>query len=130
MILLDTHVWWWSLNEPEKLSETAFNTIKETKIDQRAIASISIWEFAMMATRKKIELTITPAEWLSYALEKTGIRVKEISPAVAMEACHLPGNFHKDPADRIIVATARVNNMALITKDKKIIEYPQVKAVW
>lgn len=130
MILLDTHVWWWSVNEPENLSDTALNTIKETKTDQRAIASISIWEFAMMAARRKIELQITPAEWLSYAVEKTGIRVMELSPNIAIEACSLPGNFHKDPADRIIVATARVNNMALITKDTKIIEYPQVNAVW
>lgn len=130
MILLDTHVWWWSVNEPENLSDTALNTIKETKTDQRAIASISIWEFAMMAARRKIELQITPAEWLSYAVEKTGIRVMELSPNIAIEACSLPGNFHKDPADRIIVATARVNNMVLITKDTKIIEYPQVNAVW
>ncbi|MBW2370618.1 MAG: type II toxin-antitoxin system VapC family toxin [Deltaproteobacteria bacterium] len=130
MILLDTHVWWWSLSEPENLSDAARNTIKETKTDQRAIASISIWEFAMMVTRKKIELKITPAEWLSYALGKTGIRVMALDPDVAIEACSLPGNFHKDPADRIIVATARVNNMALVTKDKKIIEYPQVNTVW
>ena len=130
MILLDTHVWWWSINEPENLSDAALNAIRETKTDQRAIASISIWEFAMMAARKKIELKITPAEWLLYALGKTGIRVMEISPEVAIEACSLPGNFHKDPADRIIVATARVNHRALITKDKKIIEYPEVNAVW
>ncbi len=67
MILLDTHAWWWSVSEPEYLSDTALNAITETKTDQRAIASISIWEFAMMATRGKIELKIAPAEWLSYA---------------------------------------------------------------
>lgn len=130
MILLDTHVWWWSINEPENLSDTALQAIKETKADQRAIASISIWEFAMMVARKKIELKITPAEWLLYAMDKTGIRVMELSPGIAIEACSLPGNFHKDPADRIIVATARINHMTLITKDHKILEYPEVKTVW
>lgn len=56
MILMDTHVWFWSLSEPEYLSKTALNIIKRTKPDQRAIASISVWEFAMMVARKRIEL--------------------------------------------------------------------------
>lgn len=130
MILLDTHVWWWSLSEPEKLSDSALKKIEETKPDQRAIASISIWEFAMMASRKKIEMKITPEEWLSYALEKTGIRVFEISPKIAIDVCNLPGDFHKDPADRIIVSTARVNNMTLVTKDEKILDYPYAITIW
>ncbi len=54
----------------------------------------------------------------------------ELTPDIAMEACNLPGSFHEDPADRIIVATARINNMTLISKDKKIIECPLVNAVW
>ena len=130
MILLDTHVWWWSLSEPERLSDSALDAIMKAKANQRAVASISIWEFAMMAVRKKIELKISPAEWLSYALEKTGIKVMTLNPEIALEACNLPGNFHKDPADRIIVSTARVCNMGLITKDKKIIDYPGVSSVW
>ena len=130
MILLDTHVWWWSLSEPEKLSKGAMRIIKKTTPDQRAIASISIWEFAMMACRKKIEMKITPDEWLSYALDKTGIRVFEINSKIAIDVCNLPGDFHKDPADRLIVATARVNNLTLITKDEKILKYSHVKTVW
>ena len=130
MILLDTHVWWWSLSEPEKLSKAATRTIRKTNPEQRAIASISIWEFAMMACRKKIEMKITPDEWLSYALDKTGIQVLEINPKIAIDVCNLPGDFHKDPADRLIVATARVNNLTLITKDEKILKYSHVKTVW
>jgi len=130
MILLDTHVWWWSLSEPEKLSKAATRTIRKTNPEQRTIASISIWEFAMMACRKKIEMKITPDEWLSYALDKTGIQVFEINPKIAIDVCNLPGDFHKDPADRLIVATARVNNLTLITKDEKILKYSHVKTVW
>lgn len=130
MILLDTHAWWWSLSEPENLSKAASKKIVETKPDQRAIASISIWEFAMMACRKKIEVKITPEEWLSYAIEKTGIKVLKLNPKIAIDSCSLPGDFHKDPADRIIVATARVNNMTLITKDEKIIRYSHVNTIW
>ena len=128
MILLDTHVWWWCLSEPENLSDTALKTIEQTA--QRAIASISIWEFAMMASRNKIELKITPNQWLSHALDKTGLQVIELSPEVAVDSCDLPGKFHSDPADRIIVATARIHQLTLLTKDRKILEYPHVHAAW
>jgi PIN domain nuclease of toxin-antitoxin system len=130
MILLDTHAWWWSLTEPENLSKIAIKTIRQTKSDQRMIASISIWEFAMMTAKKKIRLKISVAKWLSQALQETGLGVIEISPQIAIDACNLPGNFHKDPADRLIVATARVNNLRLVTKDEKMLDYPYVDAIW
>lgn len=130
MILLDTHVWWWSLTEPENLSEKVEASIKQTKMDERFISSISIWEFAMMAAKKRIELKISPAKWLSRAINESGIIVIELSPDIATDACNLPGVFHKDPADRIIVASARVHNLTLLTKDLKILDYPHVKSIW
>ncbi|MBW2097741.1 MAG: type II toxin-antitoxin system VapC family toxin [Deltaproteobacteria bacterium] len=110
MILLDTHTWIWAHSATKLLSDNVKRLIKKTQTDQRAIASISIWEFAMMVTK--------------------GHRVIELTPEIAMESCNLPGSFHKDPADRIIVATARTHNLTLLTKDRKIIEYPHVQAVW
>lgn len=130
MILLDTHVWWWCVTEPAQLSDKATRTITRAKADQRAIASISIWEFAMMAARKRIELRIPVSKWLTRAIRDTGISVIELSPEIAVESCSLPGVFHSDPADRIIVATARVHNMSLVTKDRKILEYPRVRSIW
>ena len=130
MVLLDTHVWWWSLTEPELLSENAIEFIKKAKPNQRAIASISIWEFAMMVSKNRIQLEISVSKWLSRAINDTGLQVIDISPEVAIQSYRLPGNFHKDPADRIIIATARVNNFSLITKDQKIRDYPHVKTVW
>ena len=130
MIVLDTHVWWWSISEPAQLSHRARQLIKKTPPDQRAIASISIWEFAMMVTRGRIELMISPDEWLDYAVHKTGLAIVELNPQIAMESSSLPGEFHKDPADRIIVATARVSRCQLISRDQKIIEYPHVSTVW
>jgi len=130
MIVLDTHVWWWSISEPAQLSRKARQFIMKIPPEQRAIASISIWEFAMMVTRGRIEMTISPDEWLDYAINKTGLMILELNSKIALESCNLPGNFHKDPADRIIVATARVSRSQLITKDQKIIEYPHVTAVW
>ena len=130
MILMDTHVWWWCLAEPENLSKKAKTLIQGAKTDERFISSISIWEFAMMAAKKKIELKISSSQWLSRAIDETGIGVIELSPDIAADSCHLPGNFHKDPADRIIVSTARVHNLTLLTKDQRILDYPHVRSIW
>ena len=130
MILLDTHVWWWAVSEPNQLSQKAHRLISGTRPDQRAIASISIWEFAVMVNRGRIKLKITPEEWLDYAIDRTGLAVFDFSPKIALESCNLPGDFHRDPADRIIVATSRVHVSKLITKDQKIIDYPYVTSVW
>ena len=130
MILLDTHTWIWSHSATKLLSDNVKNLIKKTQTDQRTIASISIWEFAMMVTKGRINVKIDPKRWLNNAIGNSGLRVIELTPEIAMESCNLPGSFHKDPADRIIVATARTYNLTLLTKDRKIIEYPHVKAIW
>lgn len=130
MILLDTHTWWWALSEPENLSSLGRQQIERTAFGQRCIASISLWEFAMMAQRGRIQLTISPQEWLDYALQEAKTRVLPISAEIALDSCNLPGEFHKDPADRLIVATARSYNISLVTKDQKIRDYTHVKTVW
>ena len=129
MILLDTHTWIWSHSATKLLSDDVKILIKQTQTDQRAIASISIWEFAMMVTKGRINVKIDPKRWLNNAIGKSGLQVIELTPEIAMESCNLPGGFHKDPADQIIVATARTHNLTLLTKDRKIIEYPHVKAI-
>ena len=96
MILLDTHAWWWSLTEPEYLSNKAMAMIHDAKTDERFIASISIWEFALMAAKKKIELKILPSKWLSRAIDASGIRVIDLSADVVIDSCNLPGVFHND----------------------------------
>ena len=130
MLLMDTHVWFWSVTEPENLSEAALDVIQRTETESRTIASISIWEFAMMVARRRIEIKMNPEQWLDHAIHKTGLRVLELNPAIAVESCELPGAFHRDPADRIIVATARINGATLVSKDKKILNYPYVKSIW
>jgi PIN domain nuclease of toxin-antitoxin system len=130
MILLDTHTWIWSHSATKLLSDNVKILIEQTQTDQRAIASISIWEFAMMVTKGRINVKIDPKRWLNNAIGNSGLQVIELTPEVVMESCNLPGGFHKDPADQIIVATARTHNLTLLTKDRKIIEYPHVKAIW
>ena len=130
MILLDTHTWIWAHSTTKLLSDNVKNLIKKTQTDQRAIASISIWEFAMMVAKGRINVKIDPKRWLDNAIGSSGLQVIELTSEIAVESCNLPGDFHKDPADRIIVATARTHNLTLLTKDRKIIEYPHVKAIW
>jgi PIN domain nuclease of toxin-antitoxin system len=130
MILLDTHTWIWSHSATKLLSDTVKKLIKKTLTDQRAIASISIWEFAMMVAKGRIHVKIDPKLWLDSAIKNSGLKVIELSPEIALESCSLPGDFHKDPADQIIVATARIHNLTLLTKDRKILDYRHINALW
>jgi PIN domain nuclease of toxin-antitoxin system len=118
------------LNEPKKLSNKAYKIIKENSPNQRAIASISMWEFSMMVKTGKVEIDIPTERWLDRAVNATGIEVYDLNPGIAAESCNLPGDFHDDPADRISTATARINDITLLTKDKKIIDYPCVRTAW
>jgi PIN domain nuclease of toxin-antitoxin system len=129
-ILLDTHAWFWAINEPERLSQKALKVITATKPSQRGLASISIWEFAMMVTKEKVQIGTALDQWLEQAVSNTGIAVFPLSPQIAVESCTLPGKFHKDPADRLITATARVHGLTLVTKDTKILDYKHVNTIW
>lgn len=130
MLILDTHAWWWAISEPEKLTSLAAETIRQTPADQICVAAISLWELGMMVSRGRISLILSPQEWFHYAIDKLGTTVLALTPEIAIDACYLPGDFHKDPADRIIVATARIYHAPLITKDRKIRDYPHVRTIW
>lgn len=128
MILLDTHAWWWALSEPERLSDKAAQVINSVPRDQLAVAGISLWELSLLFSRQKISLNISPEEWFEAALDC--VRLLTLTPEIALEAYRLPGSFHKDPADRIIVSTARRLDCTLVTRDDAIRNYPFVKTVW
>jgi PIN domain nuclease of toxin-antitoxin system len=77
----------------------------------------------------RLELPISLDKWFAQALTYPGVELIEITPAIAVESTHLPGEFHRDPADQIIVATARVMKCKLVTSDERILNYPHVKTV-
>lgn len=130
MIVLDTHVWWWALSEPHHLSRAATEAIQDTPREQVRVAAISLWELALLFHRQRIVLEIPPQAWFRHALEGTGFQVEPLTPAVALEAYHLPEPFHRDPADRLIVATARILGARLVTKDRLIRDYAHVATIW
>ena len=129
MTLLDTHIWiWWVLGNA-RLPQEYFDYIQEHEAEELGVSVISCWEIAKLVQGGRIALPLPIGEWLTKALSYPGIRLLEISPEVAVESTQLPGVFHRDPADQIIVATARVYACPLITLDTKIRAYPHVQIV-
>ncbi|UKO97055.1 type II toxin-antitoxin system VapC family toxin [Nostoc sp. UHCC 0870] len=131
MILLDTHVWLWWLHTPEQLSERN-RTLLTIGENQNAVlvSAISIWEIAVKHSAGKLPLPLSVNEWFALAKTRPGIIIEPLDPLDAIASTQLPGDFHKDPADRIIVAIAYRRNIELMTCDQKILNYPYVKTLW
>lgn len=123
-ILLDTHVWIWFITGESSLAVETRKVINHAIAENCAyIAAISVWELSMLVAKGRIELDKTCSNWVHKAIVISGIEVMPLSPEVSIESCYLPGKFHDDPADRIIVATARVENLTLLTKDRRVLDY-------
>ncbi|ALM53062.1 type II toxin-antitoxin system VapC family toxin [Halomonas huangheensis] len=133
MIVLDTHVLLWWCNEDALLSETAFNAITqelEAENGEVLVSTITAWEIALLVQRGRLALSMSVDEWLDTVAEIDGVSFVAPDVAIAIESTRLPGEFHKDPADRMIVALARHFNAELVTADGKIQQYRYVRTVW
>ncbi|MBI4701404.1 MAG: type II toxin-antitoxin system VapC family toxin [Deltaproteobacteria bacterium] len=130
-MLLDTHAWLWLWTQPERLSRRAAAAIRGAlRGGGIGVASISLWEVAMLIAAGKVR-PYEPAErWIARLVRETGVVVRELTPAVATLATQFPASFPRDPADRIIAATARDAGTALVTADSRIAESPLVRAIW
>jgi PIN domain nuclease of toxin-antitoxin system len=130
-VLLDTHVWVWWNSEPEKIPARLRKLIETASTkDELYLSAISPWEVAMLVEKKRLRLEVEPLLWVETALEEAGLSLYPLSPAVAVASNRLPGPFHADPADRIIVATARALGATLLTRDALILGYAHVKSRW
>jgi PIN domain nuclease of toxin-antitoxin system len=119
--LLDTHIWVWAWLEPERLSNTADRVIREGRASgELAIASITLWEVAMLVQRRRLTVFGTIDDWLQHAIDGLSMRVIPICPKVAMVSVGLNEPIAKDPADRLIAATALVHGARLVTADEKL----------
>lgn len=125
--LLDTHIWlWWHL-DPKKISKKIINTIAQSSFDGNlALSIISIWELFKLLQKERIRLSLGGLEWVEKAGQALPLEVIPISIPIAWEANNLIPPFHDDPADQILVATARRENCTLISMDKKIQNYKHV----
>ena len=123
-IILDTHTWIWLFNGSQELSPKTIEEInKWGKQGEVFISAISIWELSMLVSKERVLLTRPLKQWVEDSLNQPGVHLAPLSPQIAIESSFLPEKFHGDPADRIICATARIKNLILFTKDKKIIDY-------
>jgi PIN domain nuclease of toxin-antitoxin system len=127
VILLDTHIWFWWVQDITRLSEVQKNLLQSNEREGLGLSVISCWEIAMLVAKKRLILSRPVDEWMRQAMAYPGIRRLQLTPAIAVESTQLPDEFHADPADRIIVATARARDLQLVTNDVRIRDYKHVR---
>lgn len=121
-VLLDTHVIIWSLLKPTEISADIKKIIEAAQRDNRLfISSISLWEIAMLKSKKRINIYEPLKDFLQAITDIEGIRIIDILPDIAADSTSLTDNFHGDPADRIIAATALNEGAVLLTRDRQIL---------
>ena len=131
MILLDTHAWFWWVQDVGRIpAETRRRLENEEARGTLLVSTVSVWEIALKASIGKLELPMEVREWVAAASAYPSVHVIPLSSEVALESTLLPGSFHNDPADRFIVATARTKSVPLVTADRKIRAYPHVRTIW
>lgn len=128
--LLDTHVWiWWNVNPPN-LSPKVKTLLESGKYDELLLSAISPWEFFKLLEKGRITIACDPEEWIRIALDMPKLRLVPLTPVISYKSTILPGEFHDDPADQIIVSTAREENAVILSKDERIRKYSSVKSIW
>ena len=126
MILLDTHIWVWWVDGHPHLPEACRAYIQRQIPAGLGVSIISCWEVAKLVEYRRLDLACPVEEWLDQALQYPGMQLLDLTPRIAVESTQLPGEFHRDPADQIIVATARVFDCPLVTADARLLAYPYV----
>ena len=119
--LLDTHAWIWWIEQDRRLGAKAIAVLDSLPVERRPyICDISLWEVATLVERGRLALDVPLEEWLDAAAHPRSVRVVPVSTRIAAEVARLPESFQRDPADRLIVATSRVQRVALLTHDEGI----------
>jgi PIN domain nuclease of toxin-antitoxin system len=129
MILLDTHALIWLAFEPAKLSKAAREAIREsTRTGGLGISAITLWEAAWLMIHRRVDFTGAADAFLEEISSRTA--VFPITSQIAVLANQLPATYPRDPSDRLIGATAMSEDIALVTKDRTIRNFPQIKTIW
>lgn len=125
--LLDTHVWVWSQLEPERLGPDAV-ALLEDPLEVLYVSPISTLEIARLREGGRLSLTVSVEDWVGASLDLLSALTLDLGHRVAAEAHALPEPFHRDPADRVLVASARSHDLTLLTADERILAYPHVRS--
>ena len=123
-VLLDTHTLIWLLNGDRALAPSTVSVIEQAAREARVyVAAITPWEIAMLVAKGRLTLARDVQEWVDEALRQPGVVLAPLDPAIAISSTRLPGTIHGDPADRLIVATARHHDALLVTADERLLAY-------
>ncbi|MCX7015801.1 MAG: type II toxin-antitoxin system VapC family toxin [Candidatus Sumerlaeota bacterium] len=128
--LLDTHVWIWAMDNPETLPAVVRRELLKPGNLPFALSVISVWEASRKESLGKLKLSSPIRHWFASAIREPFIQLLPLTVDIAHESNHLPGEFHRDPADQMIVATARLHRLTLITADERILPYAHVRSLW
>jgi PIN domain nuclease of toxin-antitoxin system len=117
-LLLDTHIWIWSLLEPSKISPRIAKAL-QNPANEKWLSPISVWEFRVLVEKGRVKLSMGFEEWIAQALSEFSPREAPLTTEVvlAMNKIHLP---HRDPADAFLAATAKVFQLTLVTADTRL----------
>ncbi len=123
-LVLDTHIWLWTVNGDQTIAPAIRQKIQLSLKNSRVLVpAICVWEVGMLWKKERIQLREPLHSWVYTALERSGFSLVPMTEAIAIESSLLPGKFHNDPADCMIVATARLEKSILVSRDNSIIEY-------
>ncbi len=123
-VVLDTHAWIWLVGGDRTLGADALEAIEAAGLRGAVLVpAISVWEVGTLEAKGRITLGKPCRQWVAQALSAPGICLAPLAPEIALESSRLPGAFHGDPADRMVVATARMEDALLVTRDRRIVDY-------
>jgi PIN domain nuclease of toxin-antitoxin system len=129
--VLDTHAWLWWVTADRRLSKRARTTIEKSQREEALwLSLISVWELAKKIEKGQLVLDRPYDQWLDVAVAMPGLHLAELTRPILVDSCQLPKPFPGDPADQIIVATARHHSAVLVTKDRRIRTYAHVRSLW
>ena len=129
MIVLDTHAWLFWVDENFKaLSKKAGAALEHA--DVLGVSAISCWEIAMLVSKQRLAFRIDVEDWITQALKYPKVQLLNLEPNISVLSTRLPGKFHGDPADRIIVATCMKYDAPLVTKDRNIRRWKRIETIW
>ena len=120
LLLLDTHAWVWLMEGSSRLSNSkALPQVEQAAhYNQLRVSIISVWEVAMLESKKRLRFTVPCLEWIQRSLRAPGLSLLPLLPEIVVESTRLPGEFHGDPADRLITSTARRHAAVVVTRDQ------------